>query len=59
MQHQLKTLTEESLKIGLKIHKGETKFMTNIDTTDNIQTDGTGIDKVTNHTFGTNTSNGK
>ena len=26
---------EESLKIGLKVHKWKTKFMTNIDTTDN------------------------
>ena len=59
MQHQLNTLTEESLKIGLKIHEEETKFMTNIDTTDNIQTDGTGIEKVTNYISGTNNSNGK
>ena len=25
MGHQLKTVNEESLKIGLKIHKGKTK----------------------------------
>ena len=31
MEHQLTTVNEESLKIGLKIHKGKTKFMTNID----------------------------
>ena len=31
MEHQLITVKEESLKIGLKIHKGKTKFMTNID----------------------------
>ena len=37
MEPQLITVNEESLKIGLKIHKGKTKFMTNIDTTDNIQ----------------------
>ena len=36
MDHQLITVNEESLKIGLKIHKGKTKFITNIDTTDNI-----------------------
>ena len=41
MGHQLNTLNEESLKIGLKIHKGQTKFMTNIDTTDKIQINGT------------------
>ena len=33
-------MNEESLAIGLKIHKKETKFMTNIDTTDNIQMGG-------------------
>ena len=44
-------MNEESLKIGLKIHKGKTKFMTNIDTTDNIQINGTEIEKVTNHKY--------
>ena len=38
MEHQLNTVNEESLMIGLKIHKGKTKSMTNIDATDNIQT---------------------
>ena len=42
---------EESLKIGLKIHKGKTKFMTSIDTTDNIQINGTEIEKVTNYKY--------
>ena len=41
MVQQLTTVNEESLKIGLKIHKGKTKFMTNIDTIDNIQINGT------------------
>ena len=41
MEHQLHSVNEESLKIGLKIHKGKTNFMTNIDTTDNIQINGT------------------
>ena len=44
-------VNEESLKIGLKIHKGKTKFMTNIDTTDNIQINGTEIEKVTNYKY--------
>ena len=35
MEHQLNTVNKESLKTGLKIHKGKSKFMTNIDTTDN------------------------
>ena len=38
MEHQLKTVIEESLKTAEKAHKGRTKFMTNIGTTDNIQT---------------------
>ena len=45
MEHQLITVNEESLKIGLKIHKGKTKLMKNIDTTDNIQMKGTEIEK--------------
>ena len=49
MEHQLITVNEESLNIGLKTHKGKTKFMTNIDTTDNIQMNGTEIEKVTNY----------
>ena len=51
MEHQLNTVNEESLKIGLKIHKGKTKFMSNIDTTDNIQINGTEIEKVTNYKY--------
>ena len=51
MEHQLITVNEESLKIGLKIHKGKTKFMRNIDTTDNIQINGTEIEKVTNYKY--------
>ena len=42
---------KKSLKIGLKIHKGKTKFMTNIDTTDNIQINGTEIEKVTHYKY--------
>ena len=41
MGSHLNTVNEESLKTGLKIHKGKPKFMKNIDTTDNIQIDGT------------------
>ena len=51
MEHQLITVNEESLKIGLKIHKGKAKFMINIDTTDNIQINGTEIEKVTNYKY--------
>ena len=42
-------MKEESLKTGLEIQKGKTKFMTNIDTTDNIQIDGTEIERVTKY----------
>ena len=51
MGHQFITVNEESLEIGLKIHKGQTKLMTNIDTTDNIQINGTEIEKVTNYKY--------
>ena len=47
MEHQLNAANTESLKIDLKLHKEKTKFMTNIDTTDNIQIGGTEIVKVT------------
>ena len=51
MEHQLIAVNEESLKIGLKIYKGKTIFMTNIDTTDNIQINGTETEKVTNYKY--------
>ena len=51
MEHHLNTVNEEGLKIGLKIHKRKTKFVTNIDTTDNIQINGTEIEQVTNYKY--------
>ena len=51
MEHQLITVNEESLKIGLKIHSRKTKFMTNIDSTDNIQINRTKIENVTNYKY--------
>ena len=33
----MKSLNNESKKIGLKIHKGKTKFMTNYDTNESIE----------------------
>ena len=47
-------MSEESLKIGLQIHKGKKnppKFMTNNDTSDNIQINGTETEKVTNNNY--------
>ena len=51
MEHQFITVIEESLKIGLMIYKGKTTFMTDIDTTDNIQKDRTEIEKETNYKY--------
>ena len=51
MEHQLNIVNEESLKIGLKIHQEKTKFRTDIDTTDNVQINGTEIEKVTNYKY--------
>ena len=36
MEVQLNSLNKESKKIGLKIHKGKTKFMTNFQTNESI-----------------------
>ena len=36
----------KSLTVGLKMHKRKSKSMTDIDTTANIQTDGTEIEKM-------------
>ena len=41
MAHQLNAVNEESLKIGLTIHRRKGKFRTNSDKTDNTQIDGT------------------
>ena len=49
MEYQFNSANEESSKIGLKMHKGKTKFMTSIDTT--IQIDGTEIEKATNYKY--------
>ena len=51
MEHQLNTDNEERLKTRLKTHKGQTKFMTNIDTTDKIHINGTEIERVTNYKY--------
>ena len=42
----VKHVTEETLKSGLKIHKGKTSIMTKQDTTDETQIHGTEIEKV-------------
>ena len=50
-EHQLNTVNEESLKTALKIQKGKTQFMTNIDTTDNIQINRTETEKAVNYKY--------
>ena len=51
MEHQLIPVKWRKLKNWSKMHKGKTKFMTNIDTTDNIQINGTETEKMTNYKF--------
>ena len=46
MEIQLNTINQESKKIGLKIHRGKTKFMTNFETNQKIEIDGIEIEKV-------------
>ena len=50
-EHQLNTVDKERLKTGLKIHQGKTTFMTNIDTTDNIQIYGAKVKKENYYTY--------
>ena len=51
IEHHLDTVNEERLKIGFRILEGKTRFMTNIDTTDNIQINGTEIEKATDYKY--------
>ena len=48
---QLNTLNHESRRIGLKIHRGKTKFMTNFETTDKIKIEGIEIEKVDQYKY--------
>ena len=50
----LNSLNSESLKVGLKIHKGKTKYMTNHADSEDILIDQQKIEKVTE--FKSNTS---
>ena len=47
MEKHLKNLNSESLKVGLNIHKGKTKYMTNHADSEDILTDQQKIEKVT------------
>ena len=47
MENHLNNLNSESLKVGLKIHKGKTKYMTNHADSEDILIDQQKIEKVT------------
>ena len=51
MEVQLNSLNKESKKIGLKIHKGKAKFMTNLRTNESIVVENDGIEKVDNYKY--------
>ena len=47
MEKHLNNLNSESLKVGFKIHKGKTKYMTNHADSEDILIDQQNIEKVT------------
>ena len=51
MEIQLNILNQESKKIGLKIHRGKTKFMTNYETSQSIKIEGIDIEKVDQYKY--------
>ena len=46
MEVQLNSLNKENKKIGLKIHKGKTKFITNFQTNKSIVVENDELEKV-------------
>ena len=51
MEIQLNDLNKESNKIGLKIHKGKTKYMTNFQSNETITVDNETIEKVDRYKY--------
>ena len=51
MEHYLNALNEESLKIGFKIREGKPNYKINIGTIENLQTDETETEKVTDYKY--------
>ena len=51
MEIQLNILNQESKKVGLKIHRGKTKFMTNYETSEKIEIDNIEIEKVDQYKY--------
>ena len=51
LESHLNTLNSESMKIGLKMHKGKTKYMTNYDSPGHVKTDGNAIEEVPEYKY--------
>ncbi|GFS23790.1 endonuclease-reverse transcriptase [Elysia marginata] len=51
MEEQLNTLNIKSKVVGLKMHKGKTKFMTNYENDDTIQIENVSIEKVQKYKY--------
>ena len=51
MEEQLNMINDESKKIGLKIHRGKTKYMTNFNTKKKIIVENTEIEKVEEYRY--------
>ena len=51
MEQQLNILNDQSKKVGLKIHRGKTKSMTNFATTQKIEIEGIEIEKVEQYKY--------
>ena len=51
LESHLNTLSSESNKIGLKIHKGKTKYMTNYDDPGEIKIDDNIIEEVSEYKY--------
>ena len=51
MERQLNMINDESKKIGLKIHRGKTKYMTNFNTNKKILVENTEIEKVDEYKY--------
>ena len=51
MEEQLNRLNKNSKNIGLKMHKGKTKYMTNFQNDQEIHIDSEKIEEVTNYKY--------
>ena len=51
MEQQLNILNKQSKRVGLKIHRGKTKFMKNFATTQKIEIEAIEIEKVEQYKY--------